>query len=54
MKNQEFKSPHTYKSSNKKCSECDLVSSTVDKSSKFNRNLCINCLCQLILNLKKS
>jgi len=49
MNNLNSKSPHLFKSSNKKCTECNQLSSTVNKSTKFNRNLCIDCLYKIIL-----
>lgn len=49
MKKQNIKNPHTFKS-NKKCSECGVVSDKVNNSTTFNRNLCIDCLRDLIIN----
>jgi hypothetical protein len=54
MKKQQNKSPYTYKTSNKKCTECGIVSLTVNKSLKYNKHLCIDCLCQLIIDSTKS
>jgi hypothetical protein len=47
-------SPHTYKDHNKKCDSCQVVSKDVNKSIKYKKNLCIDCLKDLILNSNPS
>jgi len=52
MPSQNIKPAHTYKDRNKKCSECGETSTTVNKSVKFDRNLCIDCLKKIIIQTK--
>ena len=50
MNSNNIKSKHLYKDRDKKCSECNLVTRDVERSKRFNRLLCIDCLKQLILS----
>jgi formylmethanofuran dehydrogenase subunit E len=52
MPSQPIKPSYTYKDKNKKCSECGETSTTVNKSIKFDRNLCIDCLKKIIIQTK--
>jgi len=52
MPSRNIKPAHTYKDKNKKCSECGETSITVNRSVKFDRNLCILCLKKLIIQTK--
>lgn len=47
-----IKPSYTYKERNKKCSECDIVSTTVERSKKYDKLLCIECLKDKILSDK--
>lgn len=51
--NKNIKPPHTYKDRIKTCSECGVSSMTVNKSMKYNKNLCLDCLKELILASNK-
>lgn len=50
MAKQTIKSLHTYKDKNRKCDSCSVVSKDVHKSIKYNKNLCIDCLKEIIIN----
>lgn len=50
----DIKQSHLYKEKIRTCSECGESSITVNKSLKYNRNLCISCLKELILNSNKN
>jgi formylmethanofuran dehydrogenase subunit E len=45
-----IKPSHTYKDRNKKCSECNIVSTDVERSKKYDKLLCIDCLKDKILS----
>jgi formylmethanofuran dehydrogenase subunit E len=50
MNTNNIKPSYTYKDRNKKCSECEIVSTTVERSVKYNKLLCIECLKDKILS----
>jgi formylmethanofuran dehydrogenase subunit E len=50
MNTPEIKPSHTYKDRNKKCSQCNIVSTTVERSKKYDTLLCIDCLKDNILS----
>lgn len=52
--NKDIKPHYLYKDKIRTCSECGDSSITVNKSLKYNRNLCISCLKELILNSNKN
>lgn len=52
MNTPEIKPYYIYKDRNKKCSECNIVSATVERSKKYDKLLCIECLKDKILSDK--
>jgi hypothetical protein len=45
-----IKLSYLYHDKNRECSDCGVISKSVNKSVKYNKNLCIDCLKELIIS----
>ena len=49
-----IKPSYLYREKDRTCSECGLISKSVNKSVKYNKNLCIDCLKEIIITHSSS